>query len=184
VRAGAEADALGAHLLQTAVDEVLLHLEIGNAVAQQAADAVGLLEDRDLVAGARQLLRRGQSRGTGADDGDALAGLGGRRLGRDKALGEGAVDDGLFDLLDGDRRRVDAQHAGGFARRGTDAAGEFGEIVGGVQLAHGLAPAPRDTNSFQSGIRLVSGQPLWQNGTPQSMQRVACVRSFCSGNGR
>ena len=43
---------------------------------------------------------------------------------------------------------------------------------------------PRDTMSFQSGIRLVSGHPLWQKGTPQSMQRDACARSFCSGNGR
>ena len=42
-----------AHLFHAAVDDVLLHLEIGNAVAQQAADAVGLFEDRDVVAGAR-----------------------------------------------------------------------------------------------------------------------------------
>jgi hypothetical protein len=33
---------------------------------------------------------------------------------------------------------------------------------------------PRQTMSFQSGIRLHSGQPkLWQYGTPQSMQRPA-----------
>ena len=36
---------------------------------------------------------------------------------------------------------VDAEHARGFARRGTDATGEFGEIVGGVQLADGVFPA-------------------------------------------
>ena len=29
------------------------------------------------------------------------------------------------------------------------------------------------TRSFHSGIRLPSGQPLWQNGIPQSMQRLA-----------
>ena len=33
---------------------------------------------------------------------------------------------------------------------------------------------PVRTSSFQSGIRLPSGQPEWQNGTPQSMQRPAC----------
>src|SRR5207248_1642711 len=35
------------------------------------------------------------------------------------------------------------------------------------------------TRSFQSGIRLLMGQPvpLWQKGTPQSMQRAACVRT-------
>ena len=44
VRARLELDALLRHLLQAAVEVVLLQLEIGNAVAQQAADAVGLLE--------------------------------------------------------------------------------------------------------------------------------------------
>ena len=37
-----------------------LHLEIGNAVAQQPADAVGFLEHDDGVAGARELLRAGE----------------------------------------------------------------------------------------------------------------------------
>jgi hypothetical protein len=34
--------------------QMLLHLEIGDAVAQQSADAVGFFEHRDRVAGARQ----------------------------------------------------------------------------------------------------------------------------------
>src|SRR5688572_1077081 len=33
----------------------------------------------------------------------------------------------------------------------------------------------RYTKSFQSGIMLLTGQPVWQNGKPQSMQRAACV---------
>src|SRR3954449_2675290 len=36
---------------------------------------------------------------------------------------------------------------------------------------------PRYTRSFQSGMRLPSGQPLWQNGTPHSMQRAPCSAS-------
>src|SRR4051795_2552064 len=39
---------------------------------------------------------------------------------------------------------------------------------------------PRNTASFQSGIRLPSGQPEWQNGMPQSMQRAPCA--FRSGS--
>jgi hypothetical protein len=35
---------------------------------------------------------------------------------------------------------------------------------------------PVRTRSFQSGMRLPSGQPSWQNGMPQSMHRVACSR--------
>ena len=52
VDAGAEDDALGLHLLEAAVDEALLHLELGDAVAEEAADAVVALEDGDVVAGA------------------------------------------------------------------------------------------------------------------------------------
>ena len=58
-----------------AVDQVLLHLEVGDAVAQQAADAVGLLEQRHRMAGARELLGAGHAGRAGADHRDALAGL-------------------------------------------------------------------------------------------------------------
>ena len=34
----------------------------------------------------------------------------------------------------------------------------------------------RHARSFHSGIRFPSGQPWWQNGMPQSMQRPACAR--------
>ena len=46
-----------------------------------------------------------------------------------------------LDELDGDGRLIDAQHAGGLAGRGADAAGELGEVVGGVQAANGALPA-------------------------------------------
>jgi hypothetical protein len=39
----------------------------------------------------------------------------------------------------------------------------------------------RYTRSFQSGMMLFSGQPVWQNGTPQSMQRAPWVRTLSSG---
>ena len=39
---GDELHALGGHLFEAAVDDVLLQLEFGNAVAQQSADAVRL----------------------------------------------------------------------------------------------------------------------------------------------
>jgi hypothetical protein len=38
----------------------------------------------------------------------------------------------------------------------------------------------RETRSFQSGIRLPSGQASWQKGMPQSMHRSACVRMIGS----
>ena len=143
VRVGLEGDALGVHLLDAAVDDVLFKLEVGNAVAEQAADAVVLLVDGDGVAGAAQLLRGGQARGTAADDGDALAGVVLGRLGMNPAFVPGALDDGALDELDGNRRLIDAEHAGGFARRGADAAGELRKIVGGVQAANGGSPSGR-----------------------------------------
>ena len=59
---GAEFHALGLHLTDTAVDQPLLHFEVGDPVAQQATDAVGLFEQRDPMSGARQLLRAGEPR--------------------------------------------------------------------------------------------------------------------------
>ncbi len=96
MRVGLENDALGLHLRDTAIDDVLLKLEVGNAVAEQAADAVVLLVDGDGVAGASKLLRGGKARGSAADDGDTLAGglLG--RFGMDPALVKAALDDGAL----------------------------------------------------------------------------------------
>ena len=65
---------------QPPVEVALLHLELGDAVAQQAADAVGALEHDDVVAGAGQLLGGGEAGRAGADHGDPLAGLHRRHL--------------------------------------------------------------------------------------------------------
>ncbi len=87
-----EGHAFGFHLRDAAVDVVLFHLEVGNAVAHQAAGLGPLLVDMDVVAGARELLRAGQARGPGADHRDLLAGAHGGAL-RLQALRDGAVGD-------------------------------------------------------------------------------------------
>src|SRR6202034_1518649 len=53
---------------------------------------------------------------------------------------DGAVGDRAFDRFDGDRVVVDVEGAGSLARRRADAAGDFGEIVGRVQIARGFVP--------------------------------------------
>ena len=141
VDAGAELGALGLHLLEPAVDVALLHLELGDAVAQQPADAVVALEDRHRVTGAGELLCGGQPGRAGADDGDRLAGQLLRRQRNDPALVEGVVDDLDLDLLDRDRILVDAEHARPLARRRAQPAGELREVVGGVQPLDRVAPA-------------------------------------------
>ena len=61
VGVGEEGDAFSLHLRDAAVDDVLFQLEVGDAVAEQAADAVGLFIDGDGMAGAAKLLRGGQA---------------------------------------------------------------------------------------------------------------------------
>src|SRR5208282_1693773 len=124
-----------------AVEDVLFELEVGNAVAHQAADAVVLLIDGDGVACAAQLLRGCQAAGPAAHHGHALAGVLLGRLGMNPTLVPGALHHAALDELDRDGGLVDAQHAGGLAGRGTDAAGELGEVVGGMQAADGSFPA-------------------------------------------
>src|SRR6202035_3799578 len=71
-------DALGLHLRDAAVDDVLLHLEIGNAIAKQAAGLGPALEQMHVMADTRELLREGQPRRARADHRALLAGLSGR----------------------------------------------------------------------------------------------------------
>src|SRR5512141_109620 len=54
---GFELDPLGFHLLQPPVDNPFLHLEIRDAVAEQATDAISLLEESVAMTGPRELLR-------------------------------------------------------------------------------------------------------------------------------
>ena len=140
VGVGAELGALGAHLLDPPLEVPLLHLELGDAVAQQAADAVGALVDDDVVARTRQLLRGGEPGRARADDRDPLARLLRRQDRRDPALGPGAVDDLDLDLLDRDGILVDAEHARGLARRRAQPPREFREVVRRVQPLDRLPP--------------------------------------------
>ena len=173
--AGAETGAFRAHLLQPPLEVALLQPELGNPVPQETAGTVIPLVHRDRVPGPGELLGTGQPGGAGADDGDGPA----RRLPRwprcDVTALPGPVGDGGLDVLDRHRGLADGHHAGGLARGRAEPAGELGEVVGGVQPLTRPAQSPRQTRSFHSGMRFPSGQPWWQNGMPQSMQRPACA---------
>lgn len=60
VRVGEERDAFRLHLLDAAINDMLLELEVRNTVTKQSADAVILLVDRDGVTRAAKLLRSGE----------------------------------------------------------------------------------------------------------------------------
>src|SRR4030088_3776443 len=92
-----------AQQLLAALHSLLLDLEVGDAVDQQAAHPVVAVVDRDLVSLAAELLGGGEAGRSGAHDADALASL---APGLDRvhpALGPGGVGDELLDRADGDR---------------------------------------------------------------------------------
>ena len=153
-----EDDALGLHLLDAAHDDFLLvEFHVGDAVHEQAAGAVGALEDGDEVAGLVKLRGGAEARGAGADDGDFFAGAARGRLGHDPALLPALVGNDILDVLDGNGRIVDAQDAGAFARGGADTAGEVGEIVGLVEAVEGLAPEAAIDQVVPFGDEVVDG---------------------------
>ncbi len=89
-----ELDALRLHLADAAHDDFfLVQLHVRDAVHEQPAGPVGALEDGHQVARPVELRRGAQPGGAGADDRDALAGTGGRRLGDDPAFLPAAVGD-------------------------------------------------------------------------------------------
>ena len=63
VRTRAEHHAFRRHQVKTTIEHALLHLELGDAVAQQAAHAVGLLEHSHTVTGAIELRSGSEARG-------------------------------------------------------------------------------------------------------------------------
>src|SRR5881398_2494707 len=69
VGAGDELDAFFLHDFDAAEDDLFFELEVGDAVGEQAADAVGALKDGDVVAGFVELRGTAQACRPGADDG-------------------------------------------------------------------------------------------------------------------
>ena len=59
--AGTELGALRLHLPETTIEDPLLHLELGDAVPQQPADAIGAFEHHDVVTRPGQLLGGSQA---------------------------------------------------------------------------------------------------------------------------
>src|SRR5450432_983418 len=119
---------------------MLFHLEVGNAIAQQASHAIAFFKHDDGVARARQLLCTRHARAAGADDSHAPAGLRGRWLRDHPAFLPALVNDEMLDRLDTDRIVVDIERAGLFTGRGTYPARELRKIIRGMQDVERLAP--------------------------------------------
>ena len=104
-------DAFGPHLLQTAVDHPFLQLEVGDAVAKDAAGPVGLFEDGNVVARSRKRLRGRETGRARSHDGNLPAGAGAGGFALNPAALPAAFDDLQLDLPDRHGGLVDTQRA-------------------------------------------------------------------------
>src|SRR5581483_7535288 len=96
-------------------------------------------------------------RGAGAHDGDLPARPLRGRLGDDPAHLEALVDDRALEVLDGDRRLVDAEDAGALAGRGADPARELRKVVGLVQALERVLPLVAVDQVVPLGDQVVDG---------------------------
>ena len=152
-----ELNALLAEQIHATIDGLLLKLHVRDAVHEQPPDAIGALEDGDLVPHLVQLVRGGQAGRAGSHhrDGHARALLG--NAGRDEALVPRVVDDRVLDVLDRHGRVDEAGDARPLARRGADAPGELREVVRLVQAKDGVAPLPVVHEVVPLGDEVVDG---------------------------
>src|ERR1019366_9582828 len=100
VAAGAKVDAFLAHQTEAPLHPAFFELELRNAVPEQAANAIGALEDGHPMARAVQLVGRRQTRRPGPDDRDALTGAYLWRMCDDLALLKCSLVVGGFRRLD------------------------------------------------------------------------------------
>jgi len=112
------------------VEVLLLHLEIGDSIPEETANAVVTLKNGDSVTHSSQLLSGCQAGRPTAHHGYRLARESLRGDGMDPPLFPRFIDDGNFDLFDGDGWLVDSQDAGRFTRCGAESSSELWEVVG------------------------------------------------------
>ena len=71
----------------------------------------------------------------------------------------------------------DASHGAGHTRPVNS-----GKLLVEWSVSSAAFQSRRYTRSFQSGMMLLTGQPDWQNGMPQSMQRAPCFDASSSAS--
>ena len=117
------------HLPQPTVQDVFLHFEIRNTIAQQPPDTIVFFVDGHPVSGAAELLSGSQPSRPRPDDGHPLTRPVLWRFRHNPAFRPGMLNDRFLNLFYGDRGFVDAQHASRFAGRRADAAGELRKVI-------------------------------------------------------
>ena len=122
------------------VNDLLVQLHIGNAVAQQSAGAIVALKHRHPVAALIEQQRRRQPGRAAAHHGHPLARahLGG--LPAHQAMGKSVLNDLALIVLGGDRLTVFPAGAGRLTQGGTHPGGELRQAVGAAEADIRLFP--------------------------------------------
>ena len=156
--------ALGLHLFNTAINVGLLHLEVWDTVAKQAAHTVIFFKHRHRMTHTRELLCCRQASRTGADHGHFFPRFERGHQGLDPALRPSFIDDGVLDRFDPHRIVVDVQGASGLARCGADATGELRKVVGRMQNLDGVVPVALEHQLIEVGNDVVDGAAVVAKG--------------------
>ena len=137
-----------------------------------------------VMAGTGQLLGGGQPGRAGADDGDTAC-----RFARTAAAADQSPSSNARSTMEISTCLIvtgsvfSARTQAGLARRRADPAGELRKVVGRVQPLAGRREVVRARRTRSTpGSGCPSGHPLWQNATPQSMQRAACSLTTSAGD--
>src|ERR1700730_11735970 len=106
-----------------------------------------------------ELRSAGQPGRTGTDNGHSFSGTRSLGLRHYPSRLKPPVDDRQFDILDCNRRVVDAEDARTFTWRRTDAAGKFRKVVSLMQSVESLTPVPSINQIIPFGNQIVDGTP-------------------------
>ena len=140
IRADDELDALRAHLLDPAVNYALLQFELWYSQREQSTNVFVPFIDGHVVPCPVELLRASQAGRTRSNDCHAMPISLRRWFGIDPSVAPSHFGYLLLDHLDRHGFHVYRERASRFARRGTNAACELREVVGGMQTVDSLSP--------------------------------------------
>ena len=126
--------------VDASVDDFLVQFEVGNAIAQQSARSLVLVEDRHLITHLVQAVGRHQSGGTSPDDSHSFA-IPLVLLRSDVLLPPGCLRYGRFIFTVSGRRMVcEVEHASLLTECRADTSRKLGEVIGGVEQPVGQFP--------------------------------------------
>jgi len=130
-----------------------------SAIKQVASGRFGvtslyLSEARELQI---KMAQGAQSCGAGADNGNFFAGADLGQFGRKPSFLPAFVDNRALDAFDGHRGLDAAKRAGTFTRRGANASGELGKVIGSIKPFQRLAPKAVIDEIVPFGNQVIDG---------------------------